>query len=47
MVKVAANPKKYTEEYKDIFIKEMIEQLKELDRQGYEIFQIDESLFSG
>jgi hypothetical protein len=46
-VKKAANSKKYTEEYKKFFTNEMKSKLIKLDREGYEIFQIDESLFSG
>ena len=46
MLKVAANPKKYTEEFKSVYFKEMLSKLIQLDIAGYEIFQVDESLFS-
>jgi hypothetical protein len=46
MVKVAANPRKYTEEYNENYIQNMILQLLKMERDGCEIFQIDESLFS-
>ena len=41
MVKVAANPRKYTEEYNEKYIQEMIIQLIKIERDGREIFQID------
>ena len=38
MVKVAANPRDYTQEYNENYIKQMIKQLLKMDRDGYEIF---------
>jgi len=37
MIKVAFNPKKYTEEIKAAYLKQMRSQLKDLDLKGYEI----------
>jgi ABC-type Zn2+ transport system substrate-binding protein/surface adhesin len=47
VIKVAANPRKYTPEVLEEMLNDLKYKLVNLDEAGYEIFQLDESIFSG
>ncbi len=46
-MKVFSNPKKYTTDILRNLLQEIQNKLIKLDEKGYELFQLDESIFNG